>query len=70
MGLIVRRTSIIERRSLPSPPPILDQFSASDLPNLWRPRPDQFFKVDSFPVLGTGKLDLRGLKALALKLAS
>lgn len=49
--------------------PVLDKFASSDLPNLWRPRPDQFFHVESFPVLGTGKLDLRGLKAVALKLA-
>jgi len=32
----------------------------TDLPNLWKPRADQFFfRVESFPMLGTGKLDLR-----------
>jgi acyl-[acyl-carrier-protein]-phospholipid O-acyltransferase/long-chain-fatty-acid--[acyl-carrier-protein] ligase len=38
---------------------------AQGLPNLWIPRREQFRRVASIPVLGTGKLDLRGLKALA-----
>jgi acyl-[acyl-carrier-protein]-phospholipid O-acyltransferase/long-chain-fatty-acid--[acyl-carrier-protein] ligase len=43
----------------------LEKLAQSDLPNLWKPRADQFFYVDSFPYLGTGKLDLRKLKELA-----
>jgi len=39
--------------------------AAQGLPNLWIPRREQFHRVDAIPVLGTGKLDLRGLKALA-----
>ena len=38
---------------------------ARDLPNLFIPRRDQFFKVDAIPILGTGKLDLRALRKLA-----
>jgi acyl-[acyl-carrier-protein]-phospholipid O-acyltransferase/long-chain-fatty-acid--[acyl-carrier-protein] ligase len=34
-------------------------------PNLWIPKPDYFFRVDEIPVLGTGKVDLRRIKALA-----
>jgi acyl-[acyl-carrier-protein]-phospholipid O-acyltransferase / long-chain-fatty-acid--[acyl-carrier-protein] ligase len=37
----------------------------SDLPPLWKPRPDQFVHVESLPYLGTGKLDLRRLKEIA-----
>ncbi len=33
--------------------------------NLWKPRADQFFRVESFPLHGTGKLDLRKVKELA-----
>jgi hypothetical protein len=29
----------------------------------------QFFHVDALPVLGTGKIDLRGVKALAASFA-
>ena len=47
----------------------LEQFAASDLPNLWKPKADAFFRVENFPILGTGKLDLRGVKEMAAKLA-
>ncbi len=43
----------------------LEKLSQSDLPNLWKPRADQFFRVENFPLLGTGKLDLRKVKELA-----
>ena len=36
---------------------------AKDLPNLFLPKRDQFFKIDAMPILGTGKLDLRTEKA-------
>jgi acyl-[acyl-carrier-protein]-phospholipid O-acyltransferase/long-chain-fatty-acid--[acyl-carrier-protein] ligase len=39
----------------------------SNLPALWRPRADQFLHVESLPYLGTGKLDLRRLREIALK---
>ena len=50
-------------------PDCLEKFSACDLPNLWKPKADAFHRIESFPVLGTGKLDLRGIKDLAAKLA-
>ncbi len=50
-------------------PACLEKFSACDLPNLWKPKADSFFRVENFPLLGTGKLDLRGVKELAAKLA-
>jgi acyl-[acyl-carrier-protein]-phospholipid O-acyltransferase/long-chain-fatty-acid--[acyl-carrier-protein] ligase len=45
--------------------PVLEKLTASDLPNLWKPRADQFFRIESFPLLGTGKLDLRKIKEIA-----
>jgi hypothetical protein len=36
---------------------------------LWKRRANQFFHVDSLPFLGTGKLDLRALKAQAIGMA-
>ncbi len=38
----------------------------SDLPNLWKPGRECYVAVDALPVLGTGKLDLRGVKEIAL----
>jgi acyl-[acyl-carrier-protein]-phospholipid O-acyltransferase / long-chain-fatty-acid--[acyl-carrier-protein] ligase len=50
--------------------PVLEKLAQSDLPALWRPRPNQFFHIDVLPVLGTGKLDLRAVKTLAADLAT
>lgn len=36
---------------------------------LWKPRLSQVFHVDALAILGTGKLDPRGVKALAAGLA-
>jgi acyl-[acyl-carrier-protein]-phospholipid O-acyltransferase/long-chain-fatty-acid--[acyl-carrier-protein] ligase len=47
----------------------LEKFAACDLPNLWKPKADAFFRVENFPLLGTGKLDLRAVKELAGQLS-
>jgi acyl-[acyl-carrier-protein]-phospholipid O-acyltransferase/long-chain-fatty-acid--[acyl-carrier-protein] ligase len=44
-----------------------ERLAKSDLPALWKPRTDQFIHIDQLPYLGTGKLDLRRLKELALE---
>ena len=49
--------------------PCLEKLSQCDLPNLWKPRAEQFFRVEAFPLLGTGKLDLRRVKETAAQLA-
>jgi len=49
--------------------PLLEKFAQCDLPALWKPKPGQFVHVDAIPVLGTGKMDLRGIKALAAALS-
>jgi acyl-[acyl-carrier-protein]-phospholipid O-acyltransferase/long-chain-fatty-acid--[acyl-carrier-protein] ligase len=45
----------------------LEKLGKSDLPALWRPRPDQFLRIEKLPYLGTGKLDLRKARELALE---
>lgn len=47
----------------------LELLAKCDLPALWRPRPDQFLRVEKLPYLGTGKLDLRKARELALEVA-
>ena len=44
----------------------LAKLAQTDLPNLWKPRADQFFHVESFPHLGSGKLDLRKVREVAV----
>ncbi|HUG70160.1 MAG TPA: AMP-binding protein, partial [Pirellulaceae bacterium] len=41
--------------------------SGRGLPNLYIPSADSFQQVESLPVLGTGKLDLKGIKQLAME---
>jgi acyl-[acyl-carrier-protein]-phospholipid O-acyltransferase/long-chain-fatty-acid--[acyl-carrier-protein] ligase len=41
-----------------------------DLPNLWKPRGAQFYHVDALPMLGTGKLDLRKIRELAVQFSN
>lgn len=47
---------------------LFELLDKSELPNLWKPRPNAFYRVESIPVLGTGKLDIRALKKMALEL--
>ncbi|HEX9234004.1 MAG TPA: acyl-[ACP]--phospholipid O-acyltransferase [Candidatus Acidoferrum sp.] len=47
----------------------LARFAEADLPALWKPRPDQFRRIEAMPYLGTGKLDLRRVKELGNELA-
>jgi acyl-[acyl-carrier-protein]-phospholipid O-acyltransferase/long-chain-fatty-acid--[acyl-carrier-protein] ligase len=46
----------------------LEKLGKSDLPALWRPRKDQFVRIENLPYLGTGKLDLRKARGLALEM--
>ena len=48
-------------------PDILAKVAANGLPNLFLPSRGNFVKVEALPVLGTGKMDLRGLKRIAME---
>ena len=44
---------------------LVEELKKSDLPNLWVPDAQFFHKVDSIPILGTGKIDLGKVKRIA-----
>ncbi len=46
---------------------VLDKLPQCDLPSLWKPRRDQFIHVEALPLLGTGKIDLRAVRQIALE---
>jgi len=50
-----------------TPETIVKALQTSGLPNLWIPSADSFIEVEKIPVLGTGKLDLRGVKTVAME---
>lgn len=48
-------------------PQAIDELKACGLPNLWLPSPDSFLELEQIPLLGTGKLDLKAVKDVAIK---
>ncbi|HSF68706.1 MAG TPA: AMP-binding protein, partial [Nitrospiraceae bacterium] len=54
----------VEESQIPS---IVAKLGASGLPNLYIPSRANFIKVDALPLLGTGKMDLRSLKRIAME---
>lgn len=59
---------VVMYTELPKAPDALCRdLAAAGLPNIWIPSPDSFCQVEAIPVLGTGKLDLKALKDLALE---
>jgi acyl-[acyl-carrier-protein]-phospholipid O-acyltransferase/long-chain-fatty-acid--[acyl-carrier-protein] ligase len=46
------------------PQEIIGKLRESGLPNLWIPKPGNFYRIDSLPLLGSGKLDLKCLAVL------
>lgn len=49
---------------------LLARLRDADLPKLWLPREENFFRIDSLPTLGSGKLDLKSVKDIAKCLAT
>jgi acyl-[acyl-carrier-protein]-phospholipid O-acyltransferase/long-chain-fatty-acid--[acyl-carrier-protein] ligase len=45
---------------------VWERLSRTDLPKLWIPKREDLHIVDSIPTLGTGKLDLRAVRQLAI----
>ena len=59
---------IVIHRPLPIPiDEVRQQLAVENVPNLWIPDVDAFLEVDQIPLLGSGKLDLKQLKELALQ---
>ncbi|MBI1902888.1 MAG: AMP-binding protein, partial [Planctomycetia bacterium] len=50
-----------------TPDQLCKDLAAAGLPNLFIPSPDSFCQVEKIPLLGSGKLDLKALKQLALE---
>jgi acyl-[acyl-carrier-protein]-phospholipid O-acyltransferase/long-chain-fatty-acid--[acyl-carrier-protein] ligase len=46
---------------------VCERLKGSGLPNLWIPSREAFVQVEQIPILGTGKVDLKKLKAIAME---
>jgi acyl-[acyl-carrier-protein]-phospholipid O-acyltransferase/long-chain-fatty-acid--[acyl-carrier-protein] ligase len=52
-----------------TPAEVWGKLAETDLPRLWLPKRENIYLIDCLPTLGTGKLDLRGVRARAEELA-
>jgi acyl-[acyl-carrier-protein]-phospholipid O-acyltransferase/long-chain-fatty-acid--[acyl-carrier-protein] ligase len=59
--LVVVHTALEKR-----PEQLVKDLASAGLPNLWIPSPESFVQVDAIPVLGTGKVDLKAVRQVAL----
>jgi len=50
------------------PDDLYELVSQSSLPNIWKPRRDNYIMIDSMLLLGSGKLDLMGLRKIAMEI--
>jgi acyl-[acyl-carrier-protein]-phospholipid O-acyltransferase / long-chain-fatty-acid--[acyl-carrier-protein] ligase len=64
------RLVVLYTRPDMTPAELWRQLSETDLPKLWIPKRENVYQVESLPTLGTGKLDLQGVKARAQQLAA
>jgi acyl-[acyl-carrier-protein]-phospholipid O-acyltransferase/long-chain-fatty-acid--[acyl-carrier-protein] ligase len=44
-----------------------NRLNRSELPKLWIPKRENLFLIDALPVLGSGKVDLKKVKAMAIE---
>jgi acyl-[acyl-carrier-protein]-phospholipid O-acyltransferase / long-chain-fatty-acid--[acyl-carrier-protein] ligase len=63
------RLAVLYARPDLAPDDLWRRLSETDLPKLWLPKRENIYQVESVPVLGTGKLDLRAVKVKALQLS-
>ena len=59
------RLIVLHTRLSQTPQQLCEALVREGLPNLFIPSPDSFLQVDELPILGTGKLDLKGIRRIA-----
>jgi acyl-[acyl-carrier-protein]-phospholipid O-acyltransferase / long-chain-fatty-acid--[acyl-carrier-protein] ligase len=64
------RLIVLHTRLEKTPDELRKGLAEAGLPNLFIPSADGFVEVPEIPILGTGKLDLRGVKAMAMEKAT
>jgi acyl-[acyl-carrier-protein]-phospholipid O-acyltransferase/long-chain-fatty-acid--[acyl-carrier-protein] ligase len=50
-----------------TPEELWNRLNQTELPKLWIPKKENLYRIEAIPVLGTGKVDLRKLKATAMQ---
>jgi acyl-[acyl-carrier-protein]-phospholipid O-acyltransferase/long-chain-fatty-acid--[acyl-carrier-protein] ligase len=52
-----------------TPAELWQRLAETSLPRLWLPKRENLYQVETLPLLGTGKLDLRAVRERARELA-
>ncbi len=63
------RLIVLHKPLVKSVKQVINELAETGLPTLWIPSHDGFIEVEEIPILGTGKLDLKGIKQVALSFA-
>ncbi len=61
------RLVVLHRQIDQTPDELCKALQSAGLPPIWIPSADNFHQVDELPILGSGKLDLKALKQMALE---
>jgi acyl-[acyl-carrier-protein]-phospholipid O-acyltransferase/long-chain-fatty-acid--[acyl-carrier-protein] ligase len=64
------RLVVLHKLPEPAIAGLLKRLPELDLPNLWIPKASQFIHVDEIPLMGSGKLELRKIRELAIRLSA
>ena len=59
------RLIVVHQKMEQTPDQLRAGLTEAGLPNLFIPSADSFLEVESLPILGTGKLDLKSIKQIA-----
>ena len=62
------RLAVIHAAWETTPAEVCKKLVAGTIPKLWIPNAEDFVEVEEIPILGTGKLDLRAIHAIAARL--
>jgi len=62
------RLVVLHKKTDQAPRDLCAKLRDAGMPNIYIPSSESFFEVEELPVLGTGKLDLKGLKEMAAKM--
>jgi acyl-[acyl-carrier-protein]-phospholipid O-acyltransferase/long-chain-fatty-acid--[acyl-carrier-protein] ligase len=63
------RLVVLHTKLEKTPDELRKGLTEAGLPNLFIPASDSFYEIDAIPILGTGKLDLRAVKMVAMEKA-
>jgi acyl-[acyl-carrier-protein]-phospholipid O-acyltransferase / long-chain-fatty-acid--[acyl-carrier-protein] ligase len=64
------RLAVLHTRADLAPSEMIAHLTSAGIPNLWIPKRENFYSVETIPYLGTGKTDLRRARAIALEHAA